>query len=100
MKNKLLEIAKVIQENPELPVLVFTDEEVCGEYKWNWVGNGYAMIEDVLLLEEHYTFGEEDILEKIKEFNWNKMSKTTEWIYKQMQKDGKIKKHIVVYLEV
>lgn len=110
MRTKILEIAKVIEDNPDLPVLVFAEDEIISDdYKWNWVGGGRAVVEDVYYkgtesqYNETYTLGAENIYPLIKDefdIGGDIRGLSVQERYNELCNKGQIKQTIVIYLGV
>lgn len=50
MNSKFNELFKLMQENPELPVVPFVDAEICGDEYASYIGSwGHAKVEEYIV---------------------------------------------------
>lgn len=105
-KQKLKELYKLIEENPECEVLFFANSDILiGDYDYGSCDIFKIEKELTYFNEEcyipHYCFGEIDIKEAIEE-NIDVMEKDVDVSeeYNNLIKEGKIKETINVYLDV
>lgn len=62
------ELIKIINENPELPVVFYTDGEGAGEYTWNFRTNFMVDIQMVYELEERIESDEISVRKYLEDF--------------------------------